>query len=118
VLTIFNAANAMAIFAGSLIGGQLLSIYGATAGAYLTVFLSSSAARMLTLLVLPRAVVEPTVIHVPQLRTTAVRPADTASIERPILASMDDDDAELLDGDAALLSASSEEEELVEPLKR
>ena len=96
VLTIFNAANAMAIFIGSLIGGRLLSEYGATAGAYLIVFLSSSAARLLTLLVLPRVVVEPTVIHIPQLRTTAVRPADTGSIERPILASMDDDDAELL----------------------
>ncbi len=55
VMTAFNLANATAIFIGSLLGGGLLVLWGATRQAYLTLFLISSIARVFAILLLLRA---------------------------------------------------------------
>ncbi len=54
VLTAFNLANAFAIAVGSLIGGTLLTAGGDGRAAYLTLFLASSGARLLTVILLAR----------------------------------------------------------------
>jgi len=62
VLTVFNLANSTAILVGSLVGGALLTALGAGRDAYLTLFLVSSCARAVALVLLvraPKAAIEP-----------------------------------------------------------
>jgi MFS family permease len=89
VLTTFNLANAVAMVAGSLIGGALLHRLGDDRDAYFTIFLLSAGARSLTLLLLfrlPRVSLEPRPLAI---RTVAVRPS-AGSDDRPILPSLPD----------------------------
>jgi MFS family permease len=52
VLTVYNFANALAIVVGSFIGGCLLTALGGGRHAYLMVFLASTIARCVALLIL------------------------------------------------------------------
>ncbi len=54
MLTLYNFGNASAMVAGSLVGGLLLTLWGANAGGYLAVFALSCAARGLTIPLLNR----------------------------------------------------------------
>ncbi|HBZ70996.1 MAG TPA: MFS transporter [Deltaproteobacteria bacterium] len=96
VLTTFNLANALAMVAGSLLGGWLLAHLGEHRSAYWAIFALSSLARAGTVLFLVR-VPTPTLVAVPvATRTVAVRPS-AGSIDRPILPSIrkaeDEDEA-------------------------
>ena len=87
VLTTFNLANALAMVAGSLLGGWLLAHLGEHRSAYWGIFGLSSLARAATVLFLVR-VPTPTLAAVPvAIRTVAVRPS-AGSIDRPILPSI------------------------------
>ncbi len=90
VLSMYNLANAAALVGGSLIGAHLIdSLPGE--GAYVAVFLLSSAARVLALPLL-RGVPDVAVSGPPPpLRELSVRPS-VGAIERPILAALPDDD--------------------------
>jgi MFS family permease len=52
ILTVYNFANALAIVGGSFIGGYLLTVFGGGRHAYLMVFLASTMARAVALLIL------------------------------------------------------------------
>ncbi len=84
VLTLYNLGNAVAIAAGAFVGAAILGWWGETREVYLTLFALSSAARLLSMAVLP---IVPR--HAPELapvmRTLAVRPEEGA-LERPVLA--------------------------------
>jgi hypothetical protein len=54
VLSVFNVANAAATVAGSVIGGGVLSAFGASRSAYLAVFAVSTLARAAALVLLAR----------------------------------------------------------------
>ena len=87
VLTTFNLANALAMVAGSLLGGWLLAHLGERRSAYWAIFALSSLARAATVLFLVR-VPTPTLTPVPvATRTVAVRPS-AGSIDRPVLPSI------------------------------
>src|SRR5215469_1239859 len=87
VLTTFNLANALAMVAGSLLGGWLLAHLGEHRSAYWGIFALSSLARAATVFFLVR-VPTPAVTSVPVgVRTVAVRPS-AGSIDRPILPSI------------------------------
>jgi len=89
VLTTFNLANALAMVAGSLLGGWLLAHLGEHRSAYWGIFGLSSLARAATVIFLVR-VPTPTLSAVPvATRTVAVRPS-AGSIDRPILPSIQD----------------------------
>lgn len=93
VLTTFNLANAVAMVAGSLLGGALLHQLGDDRDAYFTIFLLSAGARALTLPFLsrlPRVALEPQPLAT---RTVAVRPS-AGSIDRPILPSLPPEERE------------------------
>ena len=93
VLTTFNLAHAVMTVGGSAIGGFILTQLGTDQGAYMAVFAISGGVRILTLVLLVRAV---RVIPLPKLpaepvqlpiRVMAVRP-QLGAIERPILSGM------------------------------
>lgn len=87
LLTTFNVANALAIVAGSLVGGALLRYLGETKSVYLVLFALSSTCRLMALgllLQLPRMVVRPATL---ELRTVTVRPMGEVD-GRPVLASL------------------------------
>jgi MFS family permease len=87
VLTTFNLANALAMVAGSLLGGWLLAHLGEQRSAYWAIFALSSLARAATVLFLVR-VPTPTLTPVPvATRIVAVRPS-AGSIDRPVLPSI------------------------------
>lgn len=52
VLTVFNLANAAAFFAGSILGGALLSAFGASPAGYAVLFAASTVARLASLALL------------------------------------------------------------------
>lgn len=90
VLTAFNLANAVAMVAGSLVGGWVLHALGESHTAYMAIFAGSSALRLVTVAFL-RRVPTPILRPVPvALRTVAVRPS-AGSIDRPILPSLPHD---------------------------
>jgi MFS family permease len=55
VLTIYNLANAVAIFVGSMTGGAILALLGETHQAYMTLFALSGVGRLVSLGALARA---------------------------------------------------------------
>jgi hypothetical protein len=93
VLTAFNFANTLAIAVGALCGAAVFRAFEASSGVYALLFLGSSFARLLALLLLPKS---SPILHLPEqlsLRTLAVRPS-AGAIQRPILSTLDDPDAE------------------------
>jgi MFS family permease len=88
VLTLFNLASALAVVAGSLLGGALFSAFEGRAS-YVAVFAASSAARALSLALL-RGVPSSWVPEVRvALRPLAVRPS-AGVVARPVVASVPD----------------------------
>ncbi len=88
VLTVFNVASATAIVTGSLLGAAMLSILGTGPATYMTLFLVSSAVRIVSLLLvvrLPRLRLRSTVLAV---RPVALAPS-VGPIDRPILSSLE-----------------------------
>jgi hypothetical protein len=87
ILTIFNFANAAAIVLGSLLGGAILAFLGASREVYWVIFLASSVARGVALLLLVR-LPQVSVKSVPiPTRPLAMRPS-LGSMERPVLAGL------------------------------
>ncbi len=92
ILTTFNLANAIAMVAGSLLGGLILHQMGEEKIGYLTIFALSSCVRVLTLPLLRRV---PEVRLAPRpiaTRTVAIRAGDAASDDRPVLPSIDEEE--------------------------
>ncbi|MBN2491142.1 MAG: MFS transporter [Planctomycetes bacterium] len=87
ILTAFNVANAGALVTGALLGGALLAGLQETPGAYATVFVVSSALRLLAALLLFRLPAVHVTVRRVVTRTVAVRPY-VGAIERPILAAV------------------------------
>ncbi len=91
ILTTFNLANAVAMVAGSLVGGAILHQLGEQKHAYLLIFGLSSAVRLLTLPLL-RRVPDVRVLARPiSTRTVALRAGEAVSDDRPVLPSIDED---------------------------
>lgn len=88
VLTTFNLANALALGLGSALGVLFFHVLGTGPEAYRTLFQVSSAARVLTLVLLFRIPDRPPRGTTLAVRTDAVRAE--ASIGRPIVASIDE----------------------------
>ncbi len=86
VLTKYNVLNSFCIATGSVLGGWLIEANGRTAGAYIVLFVVSSAARALALVLISR--IRDPVPHPPDLvlEPLSVRP-DAGSVDQPILAS-------------------------------
>ena len=89
VLTLFHLANAAAIAFGSFIGGALLSVFAATAEAYVAIFAVSSVVRATSLLLLLKMPAVSLRMPFVATRTIAVR-LSMGSIERPVLAQVKD----------------------------
>lgn len=86
VLSVFNVANSIAIASGAAIGSTIMSSVGdASVSAFIWLFLTSSAARVLTLPLLTRARAPRRVPVDVSLRTMAVRPS-VGAMQRPVLA--------------------------------
>ena len=86
VLSMFNLATALALAGGSLVGSRLLAGFsGETADAF--VFLVSSGARRLALLLLRGVRDVMPAVETPPLRELSVRPS-VGAIERPVLAGL------------------------------
>ncbi len=88
LLTLFNLGNALAMLAGTAVGGALLSALGHGSTGYFLIFGISSAARAGALLLLPAVRDVPVPERVPAMRVLAARPS-AGSIERPVVASLD-----------------------------
>lgn len=85
VLSVFNLANAVAMLAGSLIGGAILWQLDQSYFAYVCLFCLSMGARLLTLPLLAR-LPDLRAVDLPIVtRTIAVRPS-AGTIDRPVLA--------------------------------
>lgn len=94
ILTTFNLANAIAMVAGSLVGGAILHQLGEQKIGYMTIFALSSVLRLFTLPLLRRV---PDVRLSPRsiaTRTVALRAGEAASDDRPVLPSIDPEAAE------------------------
>jgi MFS family permease len=92
VLTAFNFANTVAIVIGAL-GGAVAFRVVESANVYPLLFLGSSFARLLLLVLLPKP---SPATHPPEelaLRTLAIRPS-AGAIQRPVLPSLDDREGE------------------------
>ncbi len=91
VLTVYNLLNTAGWVAGSLVGGSLLYLAGASYGAYLMVFCISSLGRCLALVLLAR--LRPQQVEVEAaavgVRPMAVRP-NSGALDAPVLPSMPD----------------------------
>jgi MFS family permease len=84
VLTAFNFANTLAIAIGALVGALAFRAFDSAPAVYPLLFLGSSIARLLVLLLLPKP---SPATHAPEevtLRTLAVRPS-AGAIQRPVL---------------------------------
>lgn len=90
VLTVYNLANALAIVAGSAIGGWLLSLGSPGMSGFVVVMLVSVSARGLSLVMLKRVPEVGAPHSIPSFRTLAVRPS-SGGILRPILSSDGED---------------------------
>lgn len=94
ILTLYNLGNSAAMVAGMLIGALVLKTLGGGKEAYLAVFVTSSVARALSLVMLPGGrfvmVSTKTAVHGWISRTIAVRPM-SGSIERPIFSAIEDE---------------------------
>jgi MFS family permease len=89
VLTLFNLASAIAVVGGSLLGGALFSVFEGSRASYVAVFVVSSLARAVSLLLL-RGVPSAWVPEVPvALRPLAMRPS-AGVVARPVVASVPD----------------------------
>lgn len=84
ILTAYNVLQAAAMAAGSVVGAFLLNRLGADESAFAVVFLLSSAARLVSLVLLRGAPLAETVPEGVALRTLAVRPS-AGAVQRPIL---------------------------------
>jgi len=86
LLTFFNVANAVALVAGSLLGGALLGVLGESPNAYAVLFAVSSALRLACALLLFRLPAVRITVRPLATRTVAVRPG-IGAIQRPVLPS-------------------------------
>lgn len=84
-LTLFNFANALAMAAGSLIGGAVLGSLTNTDEAYRSLFVLSSILRALSLILLFRIARSPFHPDPEQLPELALRPADSTTFDSIIL---------------------------------
>ena len=84
MLSWFNVANALCSVSGAALGATLLSRLRATKRAYMLLFGTSSAARLLSLAIWPRPVSGPVELTPVATRILSVRPG-TGGIERPIV---------------------------------
>jgi MFS family permease len=91
ILTTFNLANALAMVAGSLVGGAILHHLGEEKIGYLTIFALSSSVRLLTLPLLRRVPNVRLLARPIATRTVALRAGDAASDDRPVLPSIDEE---------------------------
>ncbi|CAG0979777.1 hypothetical protein MYXO_01785 [Myxococcaceae bacterium] len=91
ILTTFNLANAIAMVAGSLLGGAILHSFGEARLGYFVIFGLSSCARLATLPLLRRVPEVRLVARPIATRTVAVRPGDAISDDRPVLPSISDE---------------------------
>jgi len=91
ILTTFNLANAVAMVAGSLVGGAILHHLGEEKIGYMTIFALSSCVRVLTLPLLRRVPDVRLLARPIATRTVALRAGDAASDDRPVLPSIDDE---------------------------
>ncbi|MBW3539254.1 MAG: MFS transporter [Planctomycetes bacterium] len=89
VLTRFNAANALAMAGGTLVGAAVLGLVGEQRETYLLLFAVSAAARILPLAFLIGLPGRVAAVVPMALRILAVRPS-AGSIDRPVLASLPD----------------------------
>ena len=95
MLTNFSFVNALALVAGSLLGGAILHLLGEERIRFLVIFGLSSCVRLLTLPLLRRV---PDVRLSPRpiaTRTVAVRAGEAGSDDRPVLPSISDEVEEL-----------------------
>jgi MFS family permease len=92
LLAAFNLANALAMALGSAAAGLLFRELAGGREAYAALFLLSSGARLLALGLLRRVPARPPGTHPMVPRTLAVRPS-VGAIQRPVLASLSDEDA-------------------------
>jgi len=84
ILTVFNLANAMATAVGSLLGGALLLIAGASGTTYLLLFVLSTVARAAALVLLVRVPAAARFRQASTLRPTAsLRPKTVPTLARP-----------------------------------
>jgi len=98
VLTAFNFANTVAIAVGALGGAVAFRAFESAPEVYPLLFLGSSFARLLALLLLPKP---SPATHVPEevaLRTLAVRPS-AGAIQRPVLPTLDGSDEDFAAGE-------------------
>lgn len=99
VLTLYNLGNSLAMVAGSLIGGAVLTLLNRSPQSWLLIFVLSSVLRLCSLLLLPRRQANVLDTHTADLspvpdatlsRTIAVRPM-SGSVERPVFATISAD---------------------------
>ncbi len=89
VLTWYNLGNSAAMVVGALLGAAAMTVMDDSIRAYLTLFLASSIARAMALVLLPGAPQRLRATGPLVLRTLAIRPS-AGSIHGPILPSCDD----------------------------
>jgi MFS family permease len=88
VLSVYNLAYAVAIVGGGAVGGWLLGLGGRGTSAYAAVLAFSTAARLLSLVMLRGAPdVVPAATRPPTLRTLSVRPS-AGALQRPVLSAL------------------------------
>ena len=85
MLTLFNFGNALAMSAGSLIGGAVLGSFMNSEAAYRSLFIISSMLRALSLILLFRVARSPFHPDPEQLPELALRPANTSMYDSIIL---------------------------------
>jgi MFS family permease len=84
ILTVYNLANSVAMAGGALLGAAVMYAWGGGRTAYFVVFVLSSVARAVTLVLLPRESATPAEVPAVHTRVLAVRP-NLGTLERPIL---------------------------------
>jgi MFS family permease len=87
VLSAFNLASALAMSAGTLVGGALLTQLGPTPATYALLFGLSTLGRGLSLALLRRIALPKQPLQSAPLRTMAVRPS-LGAVQSPILATL------------------------------
>lgn len=87
ILTAFNLGSAVATVGGSLIGAWIFRAMGGGDGGYATLFIASSGARIVCLVLLMRIRETRAIARPAAFRLIAVRPA-TGAILRPIVATI------------------------------
>ncbi|WP_163981352.1 MFS transporter [Roseiconus lacunae] len=89
MLTVYNFANTLAIFAGAAIGGWLLTMTGTTRESYYLLFGVSSVGRLLALGILASATLRPVPVIQLGIRVLSLR-VGAGSLDAPVLASLDE----------------------------